>query len=200
VAFFEGFGVVAFAPVTDFGPEASGDQVTGGGSAGRVGCVRVQEVGGQGDGAGGAEAFGFVGKDLRVLPGDGPRAQGVDGRRQGADLAGLGDERPGGGGADGQDSGDFLNCGHLGVGPLVHGRFRRGHGVLDFDGLGRVPGLDGGELGFDLLHGRHPVQADLILPLQHIHPGPGTGAGSQGGILNKQRVQARDGGVNALHH
>jgi hypothetical protein len=75
VAFFEGFGVVAFAPVTDFGAEASGDQVTGGGSAGRVGCVRVQEVRGQGGGAGGAEAFGFVGKDLGVLPGDGPRLE-----------------------------------------------------------------------------------------------------------------------------
>jgi hypothetical protein len=157
-------------------------------------------VGYEGGRAGGAEAFGFVGDDFGVLPGDGPGGEGVHGRWQGVELAGLGDECSGGGGADGQDPGDFLDCGHLRVSAFVYGRFGRGHRVLDLDGLGGVPGLDGGELGFHLLRYRHPLQPDLILPLQHIHLSPGTGTGSQGSILNKQRIKASNGGVNALHH
>ncbi|VXC32195.1 hypothetical protein ARTHRO9AX_270008 [Arthrobacter sp. 9AX] len=69
MAFFQGVGVVAFAPGADFGAEPGGEEVTGRGSAGGVGCVRVEEVRHQGGGAGGAEGVGFVGDDSfhRVL-------------------------------------------------------------------------------------------------------------------------------------
>jgi hypothetical protein len=130
---------------------------------------------------------------------------------QGAELPGLGDECSGGGGADGQDPGDFLDRGHLRVSAFVHGRFRRDHRVLDLDGLGRVPGLDRGDLCFQLLRYRHPFQPDLILPLQHIHnstattgTGPGTGTGVRASfqpvIFKEQRIEPCSGGMNALHH
>jgi hypothetical protein len=47
VALFEGFGVVTFAPATYSGPEPCRDEVTGEGSAGRVGVQDVLDEGGR---------------------------------------------------------------------------------------------------------------------------------------------------------
>ena len=89
MACLDGVGVMAFPPGTDLGPEPGGYEVAGGGSAGRVGGRRVEEVRHQPGGTGRIKAFGFVGDNSRVLPGHGTRGQGLDHRRQGADPAGL---------------------------------------------------------------------------------------------------------------
>jgi hypothetical protein len=95
-----------------------------------------------------------------------------------------------------RDGSDFLNRGHLGVRPLVHGRVRWGHGLLQFDALGCVPGLERGELSFQPLHYRHSVQTELVPALQHVDPAP---VGSQMGVLQGERIKGSNGSMNALH-
>ncbi|MDQ0665009.1 hypothetical protein QFZ35_003507 [Arthrobacter ulcerisalmonis] len=200
-ALFQGFGVVAFPPSPDLGPEPGRDELTGGGAAGRVRGGGVEEVRHQPGGTVGGEAFGFIGHDPGVLPGDGAGGQRIDHRRQGTHPPGLFHERSGGRGAEGEDSGDLLNRGHLGIGPVLDRGVGRGHGLLELDRLDRVPGLHCRELRFQPGRQLHAFQPELVPPLQDIHISTNTGSGgSQKRVFEGQRIKGSNRGMNTLQH
>ena len=138
-----------------------------------------------------------------MQPGHVPGSQRIHGRRQRAQLPGLADERTGGPRTDGQDTGDLLHEGHLSKNPVLQGSSGRGHGLLQFEGLGGIPGLDRCDLRLQPGNEAHPFQPDLILAFQHINPVASHSASSTGAqrrILNEQRINGSNGGTNALHY
>jgi hypothetical protein len=75
--------------------------------------------------------------------------------------------------------------------------------MLDLNSFGSVPGLDRGDLGFQLLCHRQALEPDLIATLQYIHTssatGSGTGVGFQPLIFEEQGIMPSGGGMNAFH-
>ena len=126
------------------------------------GCGRVQEVRLERGRPGRIQAGGFVHDDPGVLPGDRPGLQRRQGQRQRRRQGlGVGQERPGGAFADGQDTGDLGHHGHLLGGAVLRGRRRRRQGPGRLRVVGgqphlqrRGPGLQPGDLG-------QPVQATV---------------------------------------
>jgi hypothetical protein len=162
--------------------------------------IRIEEMRHQRGGSGRVQVRGLVGDDPRVQPGHVPGSQRIHGRRQRAQLPGLADERPGGPRTDGQDTGDLLHDGHLSKNPVLQGSSGRGHGLLQFEGLGGIPGLDRCDLRLQPGNEAHPFQPDLVLPFQHINPGAPV---NDGGRLHtfffkEQRVDGSHSGKNTL--
>ena len=127
-----------------------------------LGCVGVQEVRLQPGRPGRIQAGGFVDEDPGVLPGDRPGLQRGQGQRQPrCQYPGVGQEGCGGAFADGQDTGDLGDQGHLLCRLFLRGRRRRHQepgrpgvvgGQLNLQRGG--PGLQPGHLG-------EPVQATV---------------------------------------
>ncbi|MGC0237148.1 hypothetical protein [Arthrobacter sp. SD76] len=144
------------------------------------------------------QGLGFVGDDPGALPGQRSTGQCLVHGGEGTDPPGLGDERPRGAGADGQDSGDLLDNRDLAEGPFLQPGVRRSHRILKLDGFGRVPGFQCGDLGFKPRHHTQPFQAEFVSTLQDVWPCAVDDI-SQLRVITEQRVEGRDRGMNARH-
>ena len=162
VALFDAGQVVAFAPGAGLGPEPGRHEVPGRAPAGGVRGVRVQEVPLQPGRPGGVQAGGFIDDDPGVLPGDRPGLQRRQGQRQarGQRLA-LGQQGAGGAFADGQDTGDLGDQGHLPGGVFLRGRRRRRQRPGRPRVVGGQPHLQRSDRGFHPGDPGEPVQARI---------------------------------------
>ena len=157
----------------------------------------------QSDGGGMVQGLCFISDDPGALPRQRPGRQSPVDRGEGTETPGLGQERGGYPGADGQDPGNFFHCRYFRIRAVVGGGIGWGHSLLQVEGLGRVPGFQCGVLGFQCRLHLQSRQPKPIQPPHDIHHGsvgiPVCGRSLQFLFFEEQRLEGSHGGTNALH-